>query len=199
MKFILGRKLKMSQIFKDNKVIPVTLIEAGPCFITQVKDKKKDGYLAVQVGFKRMPEKKIKKPLRKKPYKFLREFRLKEQDISKFKEGQQITVEIFQEGEKVEVSGKSKGKGFQGAVKRWGFSGRDRTHGVKHEHRTLGSVGSAWPQKVWKGKKMPGRTGSEQVTVKNLEIVKIDPKRNILAIKGALPGARGTLLKILTK
>ena len=193
MKFILGQKLGMSQVFDDKgNVVPVTLIEAGPCKVLQVKEKEKDGYNALQIGFKKIEKKKkIKKPMKKKPFRFLREFKNGE-----YKVGDKIDVSVFQEGDSVKVSGISKGKGFQGAVKRWGFSGRGATHGVKHEHRTLGSVGTSFPERVIKGRKMPGRMGSERVTVKNLKVVKIDKENNLLVIKGAVPGPRGTLLEI---
>jgi large subunit ribosomal protein L3 len=193
MKFILGLKLKMSQMFDEKgSVIPVTLIEAGPCKVLQIKKKGKDGYEAIQVGFKKIEKKgKIKKTMKGKPFLFLREFK-----NGDYKIGDEINVSIFQEGDKVKVSGVSKGKGFQGGVKRWGFSGRDATHGVKHEHRTLGSVGSSFPERVIKGKKMPGRMGSERITVKNLEIVKIDKENNLLAVKGATPGRKGTLFEV---
>jgi len=195
--FILGKKLKMAQIWKEGKVIPVTLIEAGPCFVTQIKTEEKDGYKAVQIGFEKIEkEKKIKKTQKDKPYKYLREFRTEE--VEKFKVGDKIDVSQFQVGEKVKVSGISKGKGFQGVVKRWGFSGRNKTHGVKHEERKPGSIGSAFPQRVIKGKKMPGRMGNERVTIKNLEIVDIDKDKNLLVIKGGVPGRRGTLLEIQT-
>lgn len=205
MKFILGLKLGMSQIFdKKGNVIPVTLIEAGPCQVTQIKTKeprkapseqrgKKDGYDAIQVGFKELKARKVKKSQKEKPFRYLREFK---GDIVEYKVGDEIDVSIFQEGEKVKVLGVSKGKGFQGGVKRWGFSGRDATHGVKHEHRTLGSVGTSFPERVIKGRKMPGRMGGEQTTVKNLEIISIDKENNLLAVKGAVPGAKGILLEI---
>ncbi|MCD6115187.1 50S ribosomal protein L3, partial [bacterium] len=168
MKFILGKKIGMTQIWKENKVIPVTLIEAGPCFVTQIKTKEKDGYQAVQLGFEKIEkEKKIKKSQKNKPFRYLREFRL--DNVEEFKVGDVIDVSRFEPGEKVKVSGISKGKGFQGVVKRWGFSGRNATHGVKHEERKPGSIGSAFPQRVIKGKKMPGRMGNERVTIKNLE------------------------------
>ncbi|MBA7640882.1 50S ribosomal protein L3 [subsurface metagenome] len=193
MKFILGLKLEMSQVFDEKgNIVPVTLIEAGPCTVTQIKTKDKDGYDSLQIGFKKIEKKnKIKKPMKKKPFRFLREFQDGEHKV-----GAKIDVSLFQEGDIVKVSGVSKGKGFQGAVKRWGFSGRDATHGVKHEHRTLGSVGTTGPQRVIKGKKMPGRMGFERVTVRNLKIVKIDKENNLLAVKGAVPGKRGTLLEI---
>jgi large subunit ribosomal protein L3 len=201
MKFILGRKLKMTQIFdEEGNVIPVTLIEAGPCVVTQIKKKEKDGYEAIQVGFEKIEKpNKIKKTQAKKPFKVLKEFRGKNLDITQFKEGQVIDVSIFKEGEKVTISGKSKGKGFAGVVKRWGFAGRPKTHGTKHEVRAPGSIGSATPPRVVKGRKMAGRLGGERVTVKNLTIVKVDPKNNLLAVKGAVPGTKGSLLEIKTE
>ncbi len=202
MKFILGLKFGMSQIFdeKGNR-IPVTLIEAGPCEITQIKTKEKDDYLAVQVGFKEIEKpKKIKKPQTQKPYRYLREFRIVKEDESSFPPfavAQVIDASIFKAGDIVKVSGLSKGKGFAGAVKRWGFKGRlSVTHGTKHELRTLGSVGSSIPERVTKGKKMAGRMGYARVTVKNLKVVKVDKENNILAVKGAVPGRKGTLLEI---
>jgi large subunit ribosomal protein L3 len=197
MKFILGKKLKMAQIFdKEGNQIPVTLIEAGPCEVLQIKKKEKDGYEAIQIGFERLKEKKITKTKKKKPYKYLREFRVENSEINNYKIGQKIDVSIFKEGELVSVSGISKGKGFAGGVKRWGFAGRPATHGTKHEERTIGSVGSSTPAHVVKGRKMPGRAGGKRVTIKNLEIVKIDKEKNLLAIKGAVPGTKGTLLEI---
>ncbi len=192
-KFILGKKIEMSQIFKDNKVIPITLIAAGPCFVTQLKEKEKDGYRAVQIGFEKLKPAKIKKHQKEKPYRFLREFK---DNTEGYKVGDKIDVSVFKEGDKIKVSGITKGKGFQGVVKRWGFSGRNATHGVKHEHRTLGSVGASGPERVFKGKKMPGRMGGKRATLKNLEVVKIDPENNLLVVRGAVPGRRGTLLEI---
>lgn len=187
----------MSQAFtEDGKVVPVTLIEAGPCQVLQVKTKEKDGYEAVQVGFKKIDKKKkITKTMKGKGFKYLREFR----DGQDFKAGDTIDVSVFNEEDRVKISGISKGKGFQGGVKRWGFSGRGASHGVKHEARTLGSTGSAFPQRVIKGRKMPGRMGSERITVRNLEVVKVDKENDILAVKGAVPGRRGTLLEIRGK
>ena len=184
----------MSQLFDEKgNVVPVTLVEAGPCQVTQTKTKDKDNYEAVQIGFEKIKNKKVKKTKKKKPYRYLREF---PGDISKYKAGDKIDVSVFQEGDVVKVSGVSKGKGFQGAVKRWGFAGRGASHGVKHEARTLGSTGSSFPERVIKGRKMPGRMGFERTTVKNLKIVKIDPKNNMLAIKGAIPGRKGTVVEI---
>ena len=197
MKFLLGKKLVMSQIFEgDGKVAPVTLIEAGPCYVAQIKTKlSKDGYGAIQIGFGDLKENKIKKTQKNKPYRYLREFK-GNIDITKYKIGDKIDVSIFQPNEKVSISGISKGKGFAGVIKRWHFKSKPATHGQKHEERAMGSVGSRFPQRVIKGKKMPGRMGYERVTVKNLKIVKVDKENNILAVKGAIPGRRGTLLEI---
>lgn len=198
MAFILGKKIKMAQVFdKDGKPIPVTIVKAGPCEILQIKTKEKDGYEAVQIGFEKITkEKKIKKPQRNKPFRYIKEFRTK--NAKDYKVGEIVDVSSFKEGDLLKVSGISKGKGFQGVVKRWGFSGRNKTHGVKHEHRTLGSVGSSWPERVLKGKKMPGRTGQKRVTIKNVKIIKIDKEKNLMAIGGALPGGPNTLLEIFT-
>jgi len=198
MKFILGEKLGMSQVFDEKgNQIPVTIIEAGPCFVTQIKTKDKDKYTAIQIGFKKIEKsKKIKKPQVQKPYRYLREFRNPPAGGGESKVGDEIDVSIFKEGDVVKVSGVSKGKGFAGVVKRWGFHGRPATRGTKHELRTLGSVGSSFPERVIKGRKMPGRMGYARVTVRNLKIVKIDPENNLLAIKGAVPGEKGMLLEI---
>ena len=183
----------MSQIFDEKgNVVPVTLVEAGPCYITQIK---KGNYEAVQIGLGKIKEKKIRKSQKNKPYRHLREFK-GDIDISKYKEGDKIDASVFQENEKLRISGISKGKGYAGVVKKWGFSGQSATHGTKHHGRTIGSVGSAFPQRVIKGKKMPGRMGYERITIKGLKIVKVDLKNNLLAVKGALPGRKGTLLEI---
>ncbi len=194
MKFLLGKKIEMSQVFDEKgDVVPVTLIEAGPCVVLQKKTKEKEGYDAFQIGFLKIEKKnKIKKSMKGKEFKYIKEARdLKEGDV-----GQEINVSIFKEGEKVNVIGISKGKGFQGGVKKHGFSGRNASHGMKHEARTIGSVGQRFPQHVIKGRKMPGRMGYDRITVKNLKIVKIDKENNILAVQGAIPGHRGTLLEI---
>ncbi len=206
MKFILGQKIGMSQLFdKDGKLTPVTLVLAGPCYVLQKKTKelasakglleaKKDGYDAIQIGFEKITKmNKIRKSWKARPYKYVKEFRA---SGSELKVGDEINVSMFAEGEKVKVSGMSKGKGFQGGVKRHGFSGRNATHGVKHEHRTIGSTGSRFPQHVIKGRKMPGRMGYERITVKNLKIAKIDAENNLLILKGAVPGHKGTLLEV---
>ena len=179
-------------MFNENKqVVPVTLIEAGPCFVTQVKTNEKDKYESVQIGFEKLKDKKITKNKKNKPYRYLREFK---GDVSQYKVGDKIEASIFAENDKVIISGTSKGKGFAGAVKRHGFSGADATHGTKHEERTIGSIGSGFPQRVIKGRRMPGRMGSDRVTVKGLKIAKVEG--NLIAVKGAIPGRRGTLLEI---
>ncbi|MDD2696869.1 MAG: 50S ribosomal protein L3 [Candidatus Pacebacteria bacterium] len=195
MKFILGKKLGMSQIFdKEGKVTPVTLVEAGPCKILQVKTRDKDGYEALQVGFVEK-KKKIKKTDKGKEFRYIKEQRL--DGSEQYKVGDEINVAIFNEGDKVKIIGTSKGKGFQGAVKRWGFKGKlSKTHGTKHEIRTLGSTGSSIPARVIKGRKMPGRMGQDRVTINNLKIVKVDKENNLLALKGALPGPKGALIEI---
>ncbi len=186
----------MTQIFEGDKAIPVTLVAVEPCFVTQIKTKDTDGYEAVQIGFEKKKVNKVKKSEKGKDYKYLKEFRNFQFSNSNFQIGDKIDVSVFKEGDRVKVSGISKGKGFQGAVKRWGFHGRNATHGVKHEHRTIGSVGATDPARVFPGKKMPGRMGADRVTVKNLKVVKVDVENNLIALKGAVPGKRGTLLEI---
>ncbi|MEA3452887.1 MAG: 50S ribosomal protein L3 [Patescibacteria group bacterium] len=192
-KFILAKKIEMSQIWKENKVIPVTLVEAGPCFVTEIKKQDDNGFSAIQIGFEKLKEKKIKKTNKTRPYRYLKEFKVKEFEL---KIGDIINTEAFEEGDNVIVTGISKGKGFQGGVKRWGFHGFGKGHGVKHGERRIGSIGSAYPQRVIKGRKMPGRMGVDRITVKNLEIIQINKEKNQIAIKGAIPGRRGTLLEI---
>lgn len=197
MKYILGTKLGMSQLFDEKgKVTPVTLVLAGPCYVLQKKTKEKEGYDAVQIGMEKIEKKsKIKKTMKGKEYRYIREFTITNNQFPNGDE-KEVNVSVFQEGDKVKVIGVSKGKGFQGGVKRHGFHGRDRGHGVKHEHRTIGSTGQRFPQHVIKGRKMPGRMGHERITVKNLIIAKIDKENNLIALKGAVPGHRGTLLQI---
>ena len=195
MKFILGSKIGMSQIFDEKgNVVPVTLVSVGPCEVTQVKTNEKDGYQSVQIGFERIEkEKKIKKPMKEKPFRWIKEFKTEEGD---YKKGDAVDSTIFQEGDYIKISGISKGKGYQGVVKRWGFKGRHETHGMKHEARTPGSVGCSFPERVTRGRRLAGRMGFGRITVKNLRIVKIDKENNLMAIRGAVPGRRGTLLEI---
>lgn len=203
MKFILGEKLGMSQIFdSDGNVMPVTLVEATPNVVLHVKTKDKDGYEAIQVGFGIRKAKNIRKPQRGHfkdlgNFRYVREFRiLQAADYKLPALGEKIDVSVFKEGDLVKVSGTSKAKGFQGVVKRHGFHGAPATHGTKHAHREPGSIGATWPQRVIKGRRMAGRMGGEKVSVRNLKIVKVDTEKNLLAIKGAVPGRRGTLLEI---
>lgn len=197
MKFILGEKLEMSQVFKDDEVIPVTKIKAGPCYVTQIKTQEKDGYESIQISFGQ--KKKINKPqaghLKRvgKNLRYLVEFR---DDITKYKIGNEIKVDIFKPGDKVKISGFSKGKGFAGVVKRWGFHGQPASHGTKDQIRMPGSIGATAPQRVFKGKRMPGRMGGRRVTVANLEVIEVNLDENLLIVKGAVPGKRGTLLEI---
>ncbi len=202
MKFLLGTKIGMTRIFDaDGKNIPVTLVLATPSVVAQIKNEQKDKYNAVQIGFGVKKAKNISKPLRGHlkdlgNSEFLKEFRTLPQDANKFSRGQKLDVSVFQEGDLVKISGISKGKGFQGVVKRHGFHGGPASHGQKHSLREAGSIGSTAMQRVIKGKRMPGRMGSDRVTVKNLQVVKIDKENNLLALKGAVPGKRGTLLEI---
>ncbi len=200
MKFIIGKKLEMSQIFKeDGTVIPVTLIQAGPCVVTDVRTKDKDGYSAVQVGFgetKKVNKAQVSRAKEFGPVGLTREFRVDETDL---KPGDKIKVNLFEEGDKVDIVGTSKGKGFQGVVKRHGFHGSPASHGHKDQLRMPGSIGAQGPQRVLKGTRMPGRMGNDRVTVKNLEVVAIDPKTNTLAIKGAVPGARNSLVFVRSR
>jgi large subunit ribosomal protein L3 len=198
MKFILGRKIKMSQLFAaDGRVIPVTVIEAGPCQVTQVKDIASDGYRAVQIGFgkKRRLTKALFGHLKNfSNFRHLKEFRLNDQQTIKL--GQTITAEAFNLGDHVKVTGISKGKGFQGVVKRHGFHGSPKTHGHKDQLRMPGSIGSTDPAHVFKGMRMGGRMGGEQVSLPNVEIAQVEAEKNLIYLKGAVPGAINGLLII---
>ncbi len=196
---MIGKKIGMTQIFtEDGVVVPVTAIEAGPCTVTQIKTEEKEGYNAVQLGFcesKRLnkPEKGHLKDLGS--FKHLREFRM--DDVSEVELGEKVTVEMFEPGERVDVVGTSKGRGFAGVVKRHGFAGGPKTHGQKDRHRAPGSVGGGtYPGKTWKGQRMAGHMGNDRITVQKLEVVQANPDRNLLLIKGAIPGARNGLLLI---
>lgn len=201
-KFILGKKLGMTQVFTDDGlVVPVTVIEAGPVTVVQTKTNETDGYTAVKVGYEDVKEKALNKPERGvfakhklTPKRYLREFRVS--NTEGFEIGQEIKVDVFEEGDKVDVTGTSKGKGFAGAIKRHGYSRGRETHG-SHYHRGVGALsGCADPGKVFKGRKLSGHMGVERVTVQNLNVVKVDSERNLLLVKGAVPGARGGLLMI---
>ncbi len=193
-KAIIGRKLGMTQLFKeDGKVIPVTVIEAGPCPVVQVKTLERDGYSAVKLGFSEVTEKQISQPenglfkkIGVKPLKVLKEFRL---DTVTQEVGAIVTCDVFAEGDRIDVSGISKGHGFTGVIKRWNNHRLKETHGVGPVHREVGSMGAnSSPSRVFKGKKMAGQYGNEKVTVLNLEVVKVDKERNLLLVKGAVPG-----------
>lgn len=198
---ILGIKLGMTCYFDDQgEIIPVTAIEAGPCVIVQKKTIEKDGYNAIQVGFHSVKENKINKPKRGhfasagvKPFRHLKEFRV--EDIDAYEVGQELKADIFENAKKVDITGTSKGKGFTGGIKRHGFHRGPMKHGSRY-HRGSGSLGAVGPAHVFKGRKLPGRAGGERVTVQNLEVVKTDKDRNLLLVKGAVPGPKKGLLAI---
>ena len=201
MKFILGTKENMSEYFsEDGIVIPVTIVSVPPATVTRIFEKSKDGYNAVQIGFGVQKKQRLHKAqlgqMKGGSYKTLKEFRLKPTDTSTVKEGDVIDVSTFAVGDKLQVSSISKGKGFQGVVKRHGFHGGPRTHGQKHSEREPGSIGATWPQRVLKGMRMAGHMGAERVTVSNLKIIKIIPEKNLMAISGAIPGHRGSLVEV---
>lgn len=200
-KTILGTKLGMTQIFdNEGKVVPVTVIEAGPCIVVQKKTEATDGYSAIQVGFGEKKEQSFNKPLKGhftkaqvKPTRYLKEFRV--EDAESYNVGQEIKADIFAEGDFVDVTGISKGKGFAGGIKRHGFHRGPMKHGSKY-HRRPGSLGAKGPARVFKGRKLPGQLGTEVVTIQNLKVVKVDTERNLLLVKGAVPGPKKTLLTV---
>ena len=204
MNAILGQKVGMTQIFDDEaRAIPVTVIKAGPCHVTQIRTDEIDGYTAVQISYGDIAAKNVNKPTEGhyakagvEPARHLVELRV--DDVSKYKLGQAITVsEVFEKGGKADVSGVSKGKGFQGVMKRHNFSGQGASHGVHKVHRAPGSIGAcATPARVFKGKKLPGRMGGEKTTVLNLSIVGVDAERDLLLLRGAVPGAKGSLVLV---
>lgn len=202
---LIGKKIGMTSLFaSDGRFVPVTVIEAGPCVVTQIKSQGKDGYNALQLGFGPKKKKKVNKPMEGHfnksgggAYTALKEFGV--DDPEGYDLGQSITVELFKIGEKVDIAGTSKGRGFTGVIKRHGFHGGKATHGSM-THRIPGSIGcSAWPARVIKGKKMPGHYGVERNTIKNLEVIDIRPEENLILIKGAVPGHRSGLVEILKK
>jgi large subunit ribosomal protein L3 len=198
MKFILGKKLEMTQIWRGDEVLAVTRVQAGPCKVVQIKGAANDGYSAVQIGYGERKLKNIKKPQQghlkdSGNVKYLREFRIADEQLKK---GDLINVSVFQAGDIIDIVGTSKGKGFQGVVKRHGFHGHSHTHGTKDQERSSGSVGPKGPAHVFKGTRMGGRMGGDRTTIKNLEIVQVDPENNILYIKGAIPGARNGLIMV---
>ena len=200
-KALLGKKIGMTQIFSEKGlVIPVTVIEAGPCYVTQVKTTETDGYNAVQLAYSDIREKLVNQPMlgqfkkaKVTPKRFLKEFKLE----GEYKLGQAIRCDVFAEGELVDVTGKTKGHGYSGVIKKWNFRRLRMSHGNGPVHRHPGSIGSnTYPGKVFKGKKMSGRYGNDRVTIQNLQVVKVDLDRNILLVKGAIPGAKGSLVSI---
>jgi len=201
MKGLIGKKVGMTQLFDDaGSAVPVTVIKAGPCYVTQVRTVDQDGYSAVQLGFEETKTQRLSggelghlKKNELPPLRILREFRTNEE----LEEGQTLTVDVFEEGERVDIVGKSKGRGFAGVVKRWGFSGGPKTHGQSDRHRAPGSIGAgSTPGRVFKGKKMPGRMGNDTVSCQNLLISRIDPENNIIAVRGSVPGPKNGLVII---
>ncbi len=202
MKGLIGKKIGMTQIFDDDgRALVVTLIEAGPCYVTQIRLPEKDGYSAVQLGYNEVKPKHLTggqlghlKRNNLSPLRFLREFRVKNPEL---KEGDKVTVESFQVGDHVDVAGTSKGKGFQGGVKRYHFRGGPKTHGQSDRWRAPGSRGSTTtPGRVYKGARGPGHMGSDQVTTQNIKVVMVDAERNVLGVNGAVPGSKGSLVII---
>ncbi|MDH3306301.1 MAG: 50S ribosomal protein L3 [Acidimicrobiia bacterium] len=204
MKAIVGEKLGMTQVFDDQaRAIPVTVIKAGPCTITQIKRPETDGYSAIQLAYKEMAARKANKPMTGhyeaagvSPNRHLVEVRVDDPDL--FELGQKITIaDVLEKGQKADVSGMSKGKGFQGVMKRHNFKGQGASHGAHRVHRAPGSIGAcATPARVFKGKKMAGRMGNERVTVLNLEVVEIDAERGLLLLAGAVPGPNGSVIVV---
>ena len=200
---IIGKKVGMTQIFDaTGKVIPVTVVEAGPCTVTQIKTVEKDGYASIQLGYADISDKKLTKPMKGhfakagvSAKKYLKEFRI--EDCSQYNVGDIVLADLFKEGDKGDVVGTSKGKGYAGVVKRWNARMQQHTHGVGPVHRSVGSMGAnPDPSRVMPGKKMAGHLGAEQVTVQNLEVVKVDAEANMIAIRGAVPGPKGSLVFI---
>lgn len=201
-KAILGKKIGMTQIFDEiGRVIPVTVVEAGPCVVLQKKIEETDGYNAIKVGYSDIREKLVNKPVKGQFAKagaslkrYVREFRL--EDISAYEVGSEIKADVFEAGDKIDVTGTSKGKGFAGVIKKWNFSRGPMTHGSKY-HRGVGSMGAASsPSRTFKGKKMPGHMGAVKTTTQNLEVVRVDTERNLILIKGAVPGPKKGLVII---
>jgi len=201
MKSILGTKVGMTQLYKeDGRIVPVTVVQAGPCYVIQKKTVETDGYNAIQIGFGERKETGINKPAKGhfqksnvKPLRFLKEINV--ENVDEFQVGQEVKVDVFEQSDNVDVVGTSKGKGFAGSIKRHNFQRGPMGHGSK-SHRRVGSGGAKGPARVFKGTKRPGRLGGVRVTVQNLEIVKVDTERNLLIVKGAVPGPKGSLLMV---
>lgn len=199
---ILGKKLGMTQVFDSTgNIKSVTVIEAGPCIVTGLRTLEKDGYKAIQIGLGEIKEKSLSKPLlgqfKKNNIaykKYLREFRV--DDISNYQLGQEVKVDIFKEGDYVDITGTSRGKGYAGAVKRHGFGGGPVTHGQSDRLRAVGSLGGQRPQRVFRGQRLPGHLGNERITIQNLKVYAVYPEKNIILVEGAVPGVKGGLLEI---
>lgn len=217
MKGIIGRKVGMTQVFDENgAALPVTVIEAGPCYVTQIRTQERDGYTAVQLGFDEMEPRRNGDPRLNKPrrghlrrqtllengidlpdLRVLREFRLRNGEELELEEGAQVTVDVFTAGDYVDIVGTSKGRGFAGTIKRHNFNRQPKTHGQSDRERAPGSIGSsATPGRTRRGTRMAGRMGNDRVTIQNLEVVVVDPDRNLLAVKGSVPGAKGGIVII---
>jgi len=202
-KAILGRKIGMTQVFNETgQALPVTVIQAGPCVVVQKRSTDTDGYCAVQVGFGSVKGNRLNKPgkghfdkAKVKPKRYLRELPVDAEGLKDVKLGQEIKADIFQEGDLVDITGISKGKGFAGGVKRWGFRRGPMSHGSKY-HRGPGSLQSRDASRVFKGRKLPGRMGGKRVTIQALEVIRVDPERDLLLVKGAVPGSRGSLVTV---
>ena len=201
---LIGKKIGMSQLFDDTgNVIPVTVVETGPCVVVQKKDVAKDGYNALQLGFGTQKNQRVNRPLRghmakaeKGSFRVLREFRV--DDVSGYEVGQELKVtDLVQPGDRVDVTGTSKGRGFAGVMKRWDFSGFSRTHGTHEYFRHGGSIGNrSYPGKVFKGKRMAGHLGNERVSIQNLQVVDVRPEENLLLVKGSIPGSNGGMVLV---
>ncbi len=209
MKGIIGKKVGMTQVFDvDGQAVPVTVIQAGPCYVTQIRTEESNGYTAIQLGFEELPPKRngdsrLNKPKRGHLHRanlnlpdlrYLREFRVKKVDVE---EGQKLTADVFQKGDRIDVVGTSKGRGFAGTIKRHHFNRAPKTHGQSDRERAPGSIGSTTtPGRVWKGQRMAGHMGDQRVTVQNLEVVVVDADKHLLAVRGSVPGAKGGILLI---
>lgn len=202
MKFLIGVKQQMTQFFsEDGRAYAGTVLKAEPMTVTMLRDKEKDGYSAVQVGFGKQKKERLSKSVQGHlkeiaPTFGMKEFRLSAEDTAVHARGNTIDVTAFKPGDTVQVSAISKGKGFQGVVKRHGFAGGRRSHGNKHSEREAGSIGATWPQRVLKGKRMAGRMGGDRITVKNLKVLEVDAAANLILISGAIPGRRGTVVEV---
>lgn len=205
MKGMIGKKVGMTQVFDEQgNVIPVTVIQAGPCYVTQVRNSERDGYLAVQLGFGETKPGRLTKGqlghLKRNDLpalKYLREFRVQDENAVDVEEGAEIKVDVFEAGERVDVIGTSKGRGFAGTIKRHGFHRGPKTHGQSDRERSPGAIGMcATPARTLKGMRMGGRMGNDRVTMQNLEVVRVDPEKNLLAVKGSVPGTNGGIVII---